>query len=150
MWMSQPKFTGGTSYYYAVYDTVFFPTASNPDTVREILAEQRAATILFYPVIFDHSCIFPGIIAFNPKDRSGSLCVDHVVIIAMRAVFVALLIHFHVLAERLFALLTYESHFHGSFERMGRSFSMTLGTIEPHLAARCPNGNLGIQNMLAH
>ena len=70
-------------------------------------------------------------------------------IIAVRAIFIALLIHCHVLAERLLTLLTYESHFHSTFQRVGRNFSMAFGAVEPFLTTRRTDGNLRIQNMLA-
>jgi hypothetical protein len=42
----------------------------------------------------------------------------YIVIIAMRAVLVALFVDGHVLAEGLLALLTYERHFRRPCERM--------------------------------
>ena len=80
--------------------------------------------------------------------QSGSVddLVDetHVVIITMRAVLVALLINGHVLAERLLALLTNESHFGCPRKRMRLCFRVTFGAVEPLLAARGTDGDLGV------
>jgi hypothetical protein len=66
------------------------------------------------------------------------------VVIAMRAVLVALLINGHVLAERLLALLTDKSHFGRPRKLMRLCLCVTFGAVEPLLAARCADGDLGV------
>jgi hypothetical protein len=68
----------------------------------------------------------------------------HVVIITMRAVLVALLVNGHVFSEGLFALFTHEGHFCRSRKRMCLCLRVTLGAIEPLLAARGTDGDLCI------
>jgi|SRR6267142_1789922 len=68
----------------------------------------------------------------------------HVVIITMRAVFVALLVNGHVFSEGLLALLTHEGHFCRPRKRMRLCLRVTFGAIEPLLAARGTDGDLRI------
>lgn len=68
----------------------------------------------------------------------------HVVIIAMRAVLVALLINGHVLAECLLALLTNKSHLGCPRKRVRLCFRVTFGAVEPLLAARGTDGDLSV------
>ena len=68
----------------------------------------------------------------------------HIVVIAMRAVLVALLICGHVLAEGLLALLTDEGHVRGPRKRMRLCLRVTFGTVEPLLAARGTDGDLRV------
>ena len=68
----------------------------------------------------------------------------HVVIITMRTVLVALLVNGHVFSEGLLALLTDESHFCRPRKRMRLCLRVTLGAIEPLLAARGADGDLRV------
>lgn len=67
----------------------------------------------------------------------------------MWAVFIALLVGCHVFPESFLAFLTYEGHFHRFLQRMLGYFGMTLRAVEPLLAARSTNRDLGIQDMFA-
>jgi len=62
----------------------------------------------------------------------------------MRAVLVALFINGHVFAERLLTLLTNKSHFGCPRKRMRLCFRVTFGTVEPLVAARGTDGDLGV------
>ena len=62
----------------------------------------------------------------------------------MRAVLVALLINGHVLAERLLALLTDETHFGRPCKRMRLCLRVTFGAVEPLFAARGTDGDLSV------
>lgn len=70
-------------------------------------------------------------------------------IIAMRTVFIALLIACHVFPERLLALLANERHLRRLPQLVRLSLGMTLGTVIPLLAARCTYGYLGVKDVLA-
>ena len=73
----------------------------------------------------------------------------HIVIIAVRAVFIAFFIDSHIFSESLFAFLAHEGHFRRFSKRMGFDFSVTFSTIKPLLAARSTNGDLRVQDMFA-
>jgi hypothetical protein len=73
----------------------------------------------------------------------------HVMIVAMRTVFIAVLVDFHVLPESLLAFLANENHLAGLCERMLFLFSMTFSTVKPLLAAWCPNRDLSVQDVFA-
>lgn len=60
-------------------------------------------------------------------------------IIAVRTIFVTVLIHGHILPERLLALLANKCHVVCLSQGMCLGLSMTLGAIVPLLAAGCPN-----------
>ena len=68
----------------------------------------------------------------------------HIVIIAMRAVLVALFINGHVFAEGLLALLTDECHVHRPHKRMRLHLGVTFGAVVPLLATRGTDGDLGV------
>jgi hypothetical protein len=79
---------------------------------------------------------------YYSRDSAGRWA--HVVIIAMRAVLIALLIYSHVFAESFFALFTHEGHFRCPYQWMRLCLGVTLGAVEPLLATRSTDGNLGI------
>ncbi len=70
-------------------------------------------------------------------------------IVAMRTKLIALLIRCHVLPKRLLAALAKESHLRSFGQRMLGHLSVALCTIEPSLAARCPDGDLRVQDVFA-
>lgn len=73
----------------------------------------------------------------------------HVVIIAMRAVLVALIIFSHVLSESLLALFADKDHLSGLCEWMRLCLCMAFGAVVPLFAARSSDGDLCIQDVLA-
>ena len=70
-------------------------------------------------------------------------------VIAMRAIFVALLVHRHVLPERLLALFAHECHLRRFCEAMRFGFGVAFCTVEPLLAARRTYRDLSIQDVFA-
>ena len=83
------------------------------------------------------------------------LCLDDVVVVAVRAVLVSLFEFLDGLAEDLLALLAGEDEFHGLLQFMVAFLAfpvlcVALRAVEPHLAAGGSDGYLGVQNMLAH
>ena len=73
----------------------------------------------------------------------------HIMIVAVRAVFIAFFINSHIFPESFFAFLAHEGHFRRFSKWMGFNFSMTFCTIKPLLAARSTNGHLRVQDMFA-
>ena len=70
-------------------------------------------------------------------------------VIAVRAELITLLVVGHIFTEGFLALLAHESHFRRLAEAMVLGLGVALGTIEPLLTARCPDGNLRVQDMFA-
>ena len=60
----------------------------------------------------------------------------HKMIIAVRAIFVTLVVFCHILPKRLFALLTCKRHLCRLGDPVVLSLGMALRTVEPQLAAR--------------
>ena len=73
----------------------------------------------------------------------------HIVIITVRAVLVALLVVGHVLAERLLALFADERHLHRFSELVVLRFGVAFGAVEPLFAARSPDRDLRVEDVLA-
>ncbi len=70
-------------------------------------------------------------------------------IVAVRAVLVALVVLGHVLAKRLLALLAEEGHLGRLRERVGLRLGVALGAVIPLLAARGADGDLGVEDVFA-
>ena len=73
----------------------------------------------------------------------------HIMVIAVRAVFIAFFINSYIFPESLFAFLAHEGHFRRFSKWMGLDFSVTFSTIKPLLAARSTDGHLRVQDMFA-
>lgn len=71
----------------------------------------------------------------------------HVVVITMRAKLVALLVIGHILPESLLAFFAQECHLHGLGELVCLLLRVAFGAVIPFLAARCSDGDLGVQNV---
>jgi hypothetical protein len=70
-------------------------------------------------------------------------------VIAMRAIFVALLIRRHILPKCLFTLLAQERHFRRLRQFVTLRFRVTFGAVEPQFAAGCTDRHLCIQYVFA-
>jgi hypothetical protein len=70
-------------------------------------------------------------------------------IITMRAVFVALFVDGHILAESFLTLFADESHLRCPLKCMCLGLCMTFRTVEPLLATWGADGDLGIQDVFA-
>ena len=77
---------------------------------------------------------------------------DNVVVIAVRAVFVGLLVLFDLFSEYLLTFLACEDELEGLLELVivTPEVLVAVWAIEPFLAAWSSDSNLGVQNMLAH
>lgn len=71
-------------------------------------------------------------------------------VIAVWAVFVALLKLSGVFAETLSAFFAGECHFGGFGQGMRFLFMVAFGAVEPFPAARRANGDLGVEDVFAH
>lgn len=118
------------------------------ETVREV--KERPPVIYSHPLIFQHSRVDTCVVAFYANDGLRCLGLDHIMIIAMWAILVALLVIRHILPESLLALLTYERHLHRLLQSMVLRFLVTLRTVKPLLAARRSYGYLCVEDMFAH
>lgn len=70
-------------------------------------------------------------------------------VVAVRAVFVALLELLGVLAEALLALFAGEDHLGTLLEIVVLGLGMALGAVKPLLAAGAADGDLGVEDVLA-
>ena len=69
----------------------------------------------------------------------------------LRAVLVSLIELFaHLLSKDSLALFAAQDHFMGELKLMVLSFSVALRAVEPFLAARGSDGDLGVHNVFAH
>lgn len=73
--------------------------------------EYRAETFLFRSLVLEHLVIHTGIVALNRKRRFRCLGLDDKVVVAMGAVFVAVVKFLGVFAEAFFALFASKYHF---------------------------------------
>lgn len=74
---------------------------------------------------------------------------SHIVVIAMRAILVALFVRSHILAKRLLALFTHKCHLRRPRKLMRLRLGVALGAVKPLLAAWRADGDLSVQNVLA-
>lgn len=70
-------------------------------------------------------------------------------VVAVRAVLVAVLVFAHILPEDFLALFAGKDHFHGLFEGVCLLFGVAFGAVEPLFAARGANRDLGVENVFA-
>lgn len=71
-------------------------------------------------------------------------------VVAVRTVLVRVFVLLvDVLAEALFAFLAGEDQFSSLFEAVVGGFGMAFRAVEPLFAAGTPNGNLGVEDVLA-
>lgn len=100
-------------------------------------------------VVPDHSGILSDILALNLQSRLRLLGFQKIVVVAMRAVLVALVELFHVFAEDLSALFACEDHLSRAFEIVVLLLGMALCAVEPLPTAGRADGDLGVENMFA-
>lgn len=123
-------------------------TSANP--IRKVLREQRSRRILLRPLISQHPCIYPRVVSLNTQHSLRRLCVDDVVVVAVGTELVALLVISHVFPERLLALLAHEGHLRRLLQPVILCLRVAFGTVEPLLAARSADSDLGIQDVFTH
>lgn len=71
---------------------------------------------LAYTLVLDETSVLSYILALDLQSSLRCLCFEDKVVVAVRAVFVALFKLLDVLAESLFALFAREDHFEGGLE----------------------------------
>lgn len=64
-------------------------------------------------LILDHAGVFAEIVTLDAESGMWGLCFENKMIVAVRAVFVALIKLLNVFAEALFALFASKDHFQG-------------------------------------
>ncbi len=104
---------------------------------------------LLCALIPQHPTINPHIIALHLQPRLRFLGLDHEMVVAVRAVLVAILKLLHVLPEALLALFAREGHVHGLFELVRLRVGVALRAIEPLPAAGRADGDLGVEDVFA-
>lgn len=115
----------------------------------QLIIPYRQVLFGFNTVILEHSGIFPHILALDFQPCLGLLGFQNVVIVAVRAVLVAILVLTHVFAEHLFALFAREHHFHCLLKAVCLLLGVAFGTVEPLFAAWGANGDLRVEDVFA-
>ena len=100
-------------------------------------------------IVSDHSRVFPDVFSLNLQTCLWLLGFQHEVVVAVRAVLVALLERLHVFAEDFPAFLACEDHLGGAFELVVLLFSMALCAVEPLPAAWRADCDLGVEDVFA-
>lgn len=122
------------------------PTSSQPRSLTLIFPNRRHF-LLLHTVIPDHPSVLPDIVTLDLQAGLWLDSLEQEVIVAVRAVFVALLKSLHVLAEAFLAFLAGKNHLGGAFELMVVLFGMAFGAVEPLPAAGSADGHLGVENV---
>ena len=87
-----------------------------------------------HSIILQHPRIDPHIFALYLQLHLRGQSINDKVVVAVRAVLVALVKFLRVFAEALFALFAGKDHFGLFKERVGFGFGMTFGAVEPFFA----------------
>lgn len=113
----------------------FHQTTSLPQLVGLFRGvEDGPVVLLFYPLVPEHLVVHPHVLALHGKGSLGCLRINHEVVVAVGAVFVAFLELLGVFSEALLALLASKHHLEGLLELMRLLFVVALGAVEPLLA----------------
>jgi hypothetical protein len=86
---------------------------------------------LLHPLIPQHLVIDPHVFALDGKGGLGRFRVDDKVVIAVGAVFVAILEFLSVFAKAFFALFAGKDHLETLQQRMGFLLAVAFGAVEP-------------------
>lgn len=103
----------------------------------------------FHAFVLDHPSIFSDILSLHFQSRLWLLRLNHEVVVAVRAVLVAVLELVHILTKALFALFARKDHFHGLLQVVVLCLGMALGAVEPLLAAGRADGHLCVEDVFA-
>ncbi len=87
-------------------------------------------------VVLQELVVHAGIVAFDGERRFGNLGFNDKVVVAVRAVFVAVLELLCIFAEAFFALFASESHVVRLKKWVLLLFGMAFGTVEPFATYR--------------
>jgi hypothetical protein len=109
--------------------------SAQPRRVSLIVPDSRRLLSLD-AIVPDHPRVFPDVFALDLQTCLWLLGLQQEVVVAVRAVLVALLKRFHVFAEALLALFACEDHLDGALELVVLLLAVTLGAVEPLPAAR--------------
>lgn len=145
----------------------FSPRSSSQPVGRILDVEDGALVLLPLPLVLDHAVVDAGILALDVQRGLGGEGVEDEVVVAVRAVLVAVspsapcLVSFQnvnhspvlelagVLTECLAALLAYEDHFEALQQRVVGLLLVALGAVEPLLAAWRADRDLGVEDVFA-
>jgi hypothetical protein len=100
-------------------------------------------------IIPDHPGVLSNILALNLESCLGLLGLQKEVVVAVRAVLVALVELFHIFAKDLSALFACENHLGRAFELMVLLLSVAFCAVEPLPAAGRADGDLGVEDVFA-
>ena len=101
------------------------------------------------PLILQHPTINPRILSLHLQRRLRLLRLNDKVVIAVRAVLVAILELLRVLAEALLALLAREGHVEFLEQGVRFAVGVALGAVEPFAAAGGADRDLGVEDVFA-
>jgi len=110
---------------------------------------ERSRLFRLDSVILQHPGILPDILALDLQSRFGFYGIQHVVIVTMGTVLVAVFKLCGVFAEALFALFARESHVCGLLKGVIGCFAVAVGAVEPFAATGGADGDLSVENVLA-
>jgi hypothetical protein len=100
-------------------------------------------------VVPDHARVLSDVLALNLETRLGLLGLQEEVVVAMRAVLIALVELFHVFAKDFSALFACEDHLGGAFELVVLLLSVAFCAVEPLATAWRADGDLGVEDVFA-
>lgn len=106
--------------------------------------------ITAYPFVFEHPSVNPSIFTFHLQPRLGLESLEHKVIVAVGTVLVAFIKVLSIFSEAFFTLFACERHFILLPQSVALLLLMAGRTVKPFSAARSPDGNLRIQDVLTH
>ena len=93
--------------------------------------------------------VFPDVLALDLEPGLRGDGVDDKVVVAVGAIFVALLKLLCLLAEALLALFAGKDHLGRLLQRVVGRLLVALGAVKPLLAAGAADGDLGVEDVLA-
>lgn len=121
---------------------------SQPRSLQLIIPNSQVL-FRFNPLILDHPRVLSNILSLHLQSCLWFFGLNDKVVVAVRAVLVAVFEFGHVFAETLFTFLACKGHFHGLFESVVLGFGVAFGAVEPLFAARGADGDLGVEDVFA-
>mgnify|MGYP000888566584 CR=1 FL=1 len=92
---------------------------------------------LAHTLVLDETCVLSDILALDLQSSLWCLCFKHKVVVAVRAVLVALFKFLNVLSESLFAFFACKDHFKGGLKVVCFGLGVAFCAIEPFAACCC-------------
>lgn len=134
-------------------DNVFFTCphialSAQPSSLSLVVPDRKLLLPLD-TIIPDHPRVLPDILALDLETSLRLLGLEQEVVVAVRAVLVALFKRLHVFAETLLALFAGEDHLRGAFELVVLLLGVAFCAVEPLPAAGGADGDLGVEDVFA-